>query len=93
MSYLTQQAPATIKANEPVTMKTLLMTEKKYIERVRERELCADLMVSVRNMISDWMCLKNNAQLDEKHLCVSDPGTNVLAVSYQQIKKKCNGAW
>lgn len=32
-SYLTQQAPAMTKANDPAMIKTLLITEKKYRER------------------------------------------------------------
>ena len=53
MSYLTQQAPATIKASEPATTNTLLMTEKKYIQTVRGRERCTGLGVSEEDMIPD----------------------------------------
>lgn len=53
ISYLTQQAPATIKASDPATMKTLLMTEKKYIQTVRGSERSAGLLLSVDDMIPD----------------------------------------
>lgn len=43
MSDLTQQAPATTKARDPATMKTLLTTEKKYIQTVRGRKRCTGL--------------------------------------------------
>lgn len=55
ISYLTQQAPATTRAREPATMKTLLMTEKANRHTVRGRELCVDLYLQAleEDMIPD----------------------------------------
>ncbi len=40
-----------IKASEPVRMKTLLMTKKKYRQTVRGREYCGGLWVSEKDMM------------------------------------------
>lgn len=53
MPYLIQQAPAMIKAREPATMKTLLMTVNRYIQTVRGRESGADLWASEEDMVPD----------------------------------------
>lgn len=86
MSYLTQQDPVMIKASEPTTIKMLLMTEKKYIQRVRRREDCADLKVSEEVIVPKrQMSLKKNVELQDELLNFNVSGTENLSCGYQNL--------